>query len=177
MFNRYPIKIYDEKDAFEYTYSTVRVFVMYYDVNMQIPMIKTFTYDKNIANRQDGTAGVLVINKCSGLNSLRRDKRFYYFIKRVFRRTFYRTLTSEYHYLYGIVHRLEDFALYRKKRYLEKEPCREYETENCLDAIINYSGYLTADSGWMDRPNRFLVVTLIVGKRPHEPSSPAYIRT
>lgn len=90
-------------------YSTVRVFVIYYDVDMQIPMIK------NIANLLDGTAGVLVINKCSGLNSLRRDKLFYYFIKIVFRRTFYRTLTSEYHYLYGILHRLEDFALYRKK--------------------------------------------------------------
>lgn len=109
MFDRYPIKIYSEKDAFEYTYSTVRVFVMYYDVVMQIPMIK------NIANRQGGTAGVLVINKCSGLDSLRRDKLFYYFIKRVFRNTFYRTLTFEYHYLYGILHRLEDFALYRKK--------------------------------------------------------------
>lgn len=109
MFDRYPIKIYGEKDVFEYTFSTVRVFVMYYDVDMQIPMIK------NIANRQDGTAGVLVINKCSGLDSLQRDKLFYYFIKRVFRHTFYRTLTSEYHYLYGILHRLEDFALYRKK--------------------------------------------------------------
>lgn len=41
MFYRYPIKIYGEKDAFEYTYSTVRVFVMYNDVDMQIPMIKT----------------------------------------------------------------------------------------------------------------------------------------
>lgn len=73
MFDRYPIKIYSEKDAFEYTYSTVRVFVMYYDVAMQIPMIK------NIGNLLDGTAGVLVINKCSGLDSLRRDKLFYYF--------------------------------------------------------------------------------------------------
>lgn len=137
MFDRYPIKIYGEKDAFEYTYRTVRVFVMYYDVDMQIPMIK------NIANRQDGTAGVLVI-KCSGLNSLRRDKLFYYFIKRVFRHYFYRTLTSEYHCLYGMIHRLEDFALYRKKA--PRTRTLQWIWDDLFKRYYNYSGYPTADS-------------------------------
>lgn len=143
MFYRYPIKLYSEIDAFEYTYSTVRVFVMYYDVAMQIPMIK------NIANRQDGTVGVLAINKCSGLDSLRRDKLFYYFIKRVFRHTFYRTLTFKYH-LFMVYFTGWKTSLFTGKRHLEQEPCREYET-NCLNAIINYSGYPTADSSRQPR--------------------------